>query len=231
MTDVLFSVPLSEALPDLGALANTPVPNASPGPMVGRRAALEAHLRDLEQEFGGLPQLFLFHAVLIVHIRRDIDSGLAWRQFREVWMQRRSDLLAGLSARWLVSACDTIMDHAPEPYERAMACNASTFLNTLKLFETERRSYGPPHTPLSELRQPVPIFDGMTSFAVGFGDMIASLRQRTEAVCQAGGESIAADLMREALKRADRADTVYRRLAAVHTRDTTRWVLPEPSSR
>lgn len=223
MSKLLFSVPLSEQLPDLEALFQTPVPGNDSHPMIGRRRTLPEHLSALQIEFAGGRQLYFFHAVLNVLIRREVDRSRAYSQFVDLWKERRRNLLEGLSARWLVSACDTIMDCAPEPYERAMACAASTFLNTVKLYESERRSYGPQQTPLVALSSPVPLFDGMTSFAVGKGDMIFNLRQRTKAVCQSSKESLAGDILLEILRRADAADTVYRRLAAVHTNEETRW--------
>jgi hypothetical protein len=230
VTGILFSVPLTSEVPDLTALLRTPVPGDAPRALIGRRDSATDHLSALQTEFAGQPQLYFFHATLNVLIRRGIDSDVAYRQFRLLWARHCDDLLKGLNARWLVAACDTIMDCALEPYECAVACAASTFLNTVKLYETERLSYGPAQFDLSGMESPSPLFDGMTSFAVGQGDMILNLRKRTEAVCRSGGDSIAASIMRELLQRVDRADTVFSRLAAVHTNMATRWVAPTASS-
>ena len=229
MTGILFTVPLTTELPDLDELLRTPVPGNAPYPLIGRRALPEDHLGALQAEFAGLPQLYFFHAALNVLIRRAIDADLAYQHFRAAWTLHQGHLLKGLSARWLVSACDTIMDRDTEPYERAMACAAATLLNTVKLYETERLCYSAPHAALAGLVSPTPLFDGMTSFAVGRGDMIFNLRQRTEAVCRSGGDSVAANIMRELLRRVDQQDTVYGRLAAVHANAATRWA-PPPAS-
>lgn len=223
MQGIVFSIPMIREDPDLKALIRELVPGDEPSPMIGRREKLEEHCESLKLEFAGQPQLYFFHAVLNVHIRRNVEADWAWFQFCRVWTEMQRDLLRGLTSRWLVSACDTIMERSDSPYEQAMACAGSTLLNTLKLFETERAACSQTKPLPAEPRPPTPIFDGMTTFALGSGDMIHALRKRTEKVCGAVPGSIAAAIMREALVRADRHDTVYGRLARVHRNESTRW--------
>jgi hypothetical protein len=218
---LLFEVPLSAALPDLDALRRSRVPGAEKVVLPGRDEDLSVQLGRLEREFAGEPQIELFHAVLNMLVRRRLQASEAYRQFETLWREHGDYLLAKLSARWLISACDTIMDCAKDGRERAIACVGATLMNTIKLYETERLGNGPPRATLQELPDPIPLFDGMTSFAVGGGDMIYNLRRRVKALCEEGG--IASRIVLELLRRADRNDTIYRRLAAVHRVHETRW--------
>jgi hypothetical protein len=219
----LFDFVTSDNPPDLSLLRQAIVSGAAGPSFVGRRRDLREHLAELEREFAGAPFLDLYHAALVVVIRRRLRVETAYRDFRSLWNVCRQDLLGRLTARWLISACDTIMDHDDDPFERAIACCAVNFLNTIKLYETERLTNSEPRYALSEITSAVPLFDGMTAFLVGKGNMISNLRKRTETICAIKPNALASDLMREIFRRADRADTVYRRLAAEHKIDATRW--------
>jgi hypothetical protein len=221
MDTILFDIPLSRAPPDLEALKRTRVPGQEKHGLVGRKPALDEHLACVRTSFAGEPQIDFYHAALSVLIRRGMDTPLAIERFEQLWSEQGDHLLASLDSRWLVSACDTLMDWARNPLERAIACIGSTFMNTIKLYETERLGSGTIRTPLQEFAHPAPLFDGMTSFSVGRGDMIHNLRKRTAAVC--AGDTTAGKIVLELLKRADRADTVYRRLAELHQVEETRW--------
>ena len=221
MDTILFDIPLSPAPPDLEALKRARVPGAAKHSLRGRMPALDDHLAGVRTTFAGDPQIDFYHAALSVLIRRDMDTPLAIERFERLWGEQGEHLLASLDSRWLVSACDTLMDWASDPRERAVACVGSTLMNTIKLYETERLGSGSMRTPLRELVHPTPLFDGMTSFSVGWGDMIYNLRKRTAAVC--AGDTIAGKIVLELLKRADRADTVYRRLSDLHQVEETRW--------
>jgi hypothetical protein len=197
------------------------VPGDEKRALVGRRPALDDHLAGVRTGFAGDPQIDFYHAALSVLIRRGMETPLAIERFERLWSEQSKHLLASLDSRWLVSACDTLMDWASDPRERAVACIGSTLMNTIKLYETERLGSGTVHIPLRELAHPTPLFDGMTSFSVGWGDMIHNLRKRTAAVC--AGDTTAGKIVLELLRRADRADTVYRRLAELHQVEETRW--------
>lgn len=183
-------------------------------PLRGRLREAGEHLAAVQATFAGAPQIDFYHAALTVLIRRGLDMPLAYERFERLWREESVHLLKSLDARWLVSACDTLMDCAPDPTERAIACIGATLMNTIKLYETERLGAGPERAPLLSFVDPLPLFDGMTSFVVGGGDMIHGLRKRAAAVC--AGDTIASRIVLELLRRADRADTVYRRLAELH---------------
>ncbi|HYD87730.1 MAG TPA: hypothetical protein VEA80_09660 [Vitreimonas sp.] len=217
----MFGLPLSERTPNLEALRTARMPGAEKIIPRGRDADLQHHLGRLTREFAGDPQIDFYHATLNVLIRRNLEKPLAVQRFDELWREQAPHLLNSLSARWLISACDTIIDVSPDPAERAIACVGSTLMNTIKLYETERRGVGVVQKPLSAMTDPVPLFDGLTSFVVGGGDMIHNLWARTRAVCSR--DTAASKIVLELLARAARADTIYSRLAALHEIEETRW--------
>jgi hypothetical protein len=221
--DLLFEIPLTDGLPNFDALASTSTPGYVRRPLIGRKATLEEHVAVLRSEFAGLPQLLYFHAALVVMIRRHIDQDRAYEVFCLIWKKHRDTLLSGLSSRWLISACDTIMEHSKDLGEQALACTASTLLNTIKLYETERLVCGTRELKLPSSHSPEPLFDGLTSFSIGKGEMIQSLRQRSELICRANMALSSAAILLEVFRRIDASDNIYSRLAAVHIREETRW--------
>jgi hypothetical protein len=77
-----------------------------------------------------------------VLLRRRIDLETNLARTRMLWRSEAPFLVAKLDSRWLVSACDTIIDHWHEPEERALALAGTLFANTIKLYETERWAAG-----------------------------------------------------------------------------------------
>ncbi len=182
---------------------------------------IDGKLALLWDEFRTEPIIGWIHAALTVYIRRRIDPQRSAARFFTLWDLHRETLLRELDTRWLVSACDTIIDISEDATQRALALNASMFVNTMKLYESERLSNGL-DAPTYPIRTDyVPLMDGMTMFFAGTGDMIFNLRQRMLDVASDG--SLAADILRELVARAFRHDTVFRRLAAIHTDERSRW--------
>jgi hypothetical protein len=187
----------------------------------GRKEGIFEHLQMLQVEFVGKSELELYHALLIVLIRRQIDSSQNVQRFMYLWDNQSEFLLSALDSRWLVSSTDTFMDYGRTTAERAFALAVSVFLNTLKLYETERVAIGA-LTQKYELRQGrVEIFDGMSAFVIGHGDMVSNLFLRARQVCYA--QSVPAKIFLEALGRAKRHDTVYGRFLEVHQADNLKW--------
>ena len=216
---LLFRLPGDAAAPDLAALAATPMPGEERRYSFGRHDDLEAHIHMLAVEFAGASQLAFYHAVLIVLLRRGIETERTFQRFLDAWKEQGGTLLRELDSRWLVSACDTIVDFSTDDFERAIAVSATQTINTIKLYETERLNASASPVPPIEGR--VPLFDGMSAFVVGQGDMIFNLRKRTAAVCARGG--VACSILMELLRRVDENETIYKRLADAHKNPETAW--------
>lgn len=220
MSAPLITLPLTQTPPDWAALAATQIPPGEKIFLTGRYDLAE-HLRRLEQEFCGEPLLHYHHAALSVLIRRDIQRDLVLQQFEAMW-RAEPDCLLRLSMRWLISACDTLMEYAPDMTDRTAGAMGSFLGNTVKLYETERHFGGATSAMDAEAAAtPVPLFDGLTSFSVGYGDMIFNQRVRFAQLASAG--SFAHRIVLEIIARLDANDTVFSRFAKLHKVDDTRW--------
>jgi hypothetical protein len=196
------------------------------GPRIPATRAKESfvdHIEMLRKDLTGASQLVLYHAWLVVAIRRRMDLSSTQVQFLELWSMETNFLITSLNSRWLVSACDTLADVSPDPVERATALSASLLVNTVKLYETER--WLSPSTNLDlqascQSQKTGYLFDGITSFAVGRGDMIKNLLQR---ILRESANSIAGQILQELIRRLHSSDTVFRRLMNVHSNERTSW--------
>lgn len=205
---------------DPGDMRGLSVPGDLPVYSFGRLEDIDGHMAMLWREFSGKPLICFLHAGLIVHLRRGLHSSMNLDRFSRLWRDFPEVLIGALDSRWLISACDTIADHASDPVERAAAVAGSLFMNTIKLYETERQAQGWPGGAYDVKRGRVPLFDGQSAFAIGRGDMIKNLLQRCDAALPA---STAGVICRELIRRAAAHDTVFDRFRAVHDHDKTRW--------
>jgi|SoiMethySBSTD1v2_1073268.scaffolds.fasta_scaffold220109_2 hypothetical protein len=198
----------------------------NPGPPKLELEQLDGHLRMLSQEFSERRRLEFLHAILIVLIRRRIGLKRARKLFFDIWERETEFLCDHLTLRWLVSACDTVCDHPRSKMEATVAVSTSTFINTLKLYETERftlQDRTVSRERLEALRgKRLELFDGLTAYGIGRGDMILNLKRRIESTRQ-GDATFIARIFFAAADRAFQGDTVFSRMRAVHTNDATRW--------
>jgi hypothetical protein len=221
MPSAPFALPLDALLPDWASLRAEFMPAGHKVVLRGRRDCVEQHLEELASEFAGESRIEYHHAYLVVLIRRGMQADRAYSHFKSMWRSEGAHLLSNLSARWLVAACDTITDCDEDSAERAIAACGAVLINTIKLYETERLHSTGGFAPSTDPADVVPLFDGLTSFSIGHGDMIANQRKRLAAM---GSESLAGRILRELIRRADKADTVFRRFASLHQDDATRWI-------
>lgn len=188
----------------------------------GRKANLDEHFQMLYREFAGRPLVLYYHAFLIVMLRRGMDTHGMWCKFWELWTAEKEFLCCHLDSRWLVSACDTVIDHSDDPGEVAYASTGTLFANTVKLYETERFCLGRdgPCTDYRPVTDRIPIYDGMSAFAVGHGDMIANLANR---IRRLRDRCVMSRVACELLERTCRHDTVFARFRRVHRQNETAW--------
>ena len=123
---------------DLEALKHTLVSGNEAEYACGSLPDLQAHLQRLRREFVGRPELLYHHAALIVLIRRESEVARNFSRLKHLWLAEQAFLSEHLDLRWLVAACDTLIDHDPDVALRAALTNAVILLNTVKLQETER---------------------------------------------------------------------------------------------
>ncbi|WP_239287944.1 hypothetical protein [Candidatus Nitrotoga sp. 1052] len=199
---------------------------AKPGNSKVKKSDLDEFLAALAEEFNGRSRLEFFHTVLIVLIRRRIMLQAAKDMFFDLWENETDFLCKHLSLRWLVSACDTICDHPRSPAEATTAIAASMLINTFKLYETERLTFE--SLNISERRMAAlqgtreDLFDGLTTFKIGRGDMIRNLAGRLKRTRDADA-ALVARIFYTAVERVFTDETVFLRFRRLHNHDATRW--------
>ena len=214
---------------DFQVLKQQKVPGESPQPLHGSQPVLREHLELLQNEFAGQPRLLLHHASLIVLIRREAEVESHYPRFRALWDAERDFLCQHLSLRWLVSACDTFIDHDGDPTLRALMMQGPLLVNTVKLCESERFLQGTQTSAedqadaLEAVRtRRIPLFDGLSAFTAGTDDTLRNMRWRMGEVC---AQHPLGAVVLEIFERLQREgnDNVYLRFKRRHTRDKTRW--------
>ena len=208
---------------DLAALRTTLVPGDAPEPAFGGSPTLDAHMAMVQGEFAGAPQLLFAHAAVIIRLRRELTPGRDAPAFFRLWREEGAFLLEALSARWLISAADTLVDWSDDPAERQLGFAASLFGNTVKLYETEYhaleiRDFAYKNPPRPEER--VDLFDGLTGFVIGEGDMVRNLAKRGLAVQDA---TIGGQILWELFRRMHCNETVFRRMLRAERPGPKRW--------
>lgn len=187
---------------------------------------LGSQVQRLMHEFQGRTQLEFMHAILIVLIRRRICLRAARDSFFDLWDKVKGFLCDRLTLRWLISACDTICDHPRTTAEATTAITTSALINTANLYETERRMTDilaiSEHSLNALQAMRADLFDGLTTFKVGKGDMIRNLVGRLKKAQGTDG-SLTASIFFAAADRMLRGDTVFMRFRQLHGNEATRW--------
>lgn len=189
---------------------------------------LQTHLTNLKREFVGHSELEYYHATLIVLIRRGFQVEKEFKSFEQLWYEQKEFLIKRLNTRWLISACDTFIDHSDDDYLKSLLMNAVILVNTIKMQESERYLTATENAKADNSRysslqnERLALFDGVAGFAVGTDDTLRNMRWRLDKLAQShplGG------LLIEIFERVQKpsADTVYSRFRALHTRDKTAW--------
>lgn len=192
----------------------------------GSHNAIRTQIQALSKEFSGQPELVLYHATLIVLIRRESDVKANFEKFLLLWQQETDWLLRHLNIRWLVSAADTWADHAKHPADRAVALGIAILVNTVKAYESEHYLRGQDKVAYLPDRMAhvqsnlVPLFDGVSCYTVGTDDTLRNMVWRIQAQTEG---SIPGRIFLEIFNRLSHLETAFGRMKAVHTRSKTQW--------
>lgn len=208
---------------DFERLRNEIVTDCEFTPSFGLHSDIQQQIEMLEREFAGQSRLKLVHAVLNMLIRRGVAVDIVYGHFLALWTAHADFLLETLDSRWLVSACDTICDCSPDPNEAQIAILASLFVNTLKLTETERLMTTSVEVDQSRIKGRMPLFDGLTAFMPGKGDMAINLLRRIDRVIRP--ETLSGMIGRELINRALSNDTLFSRFSKIATLNKWRGYL------
>ena len=167
---------------------NTLVSGQSNEIVVGRLANLENHFEMIRAEFVDLPVLCFVLAKKIVLIRREIALKQNVADFFCLLNEDPNFHCNHLSVRWLIAICDTIADHGNRQQQTSAVC-ISTFVNLIKLAETERLLAGAKEIETNSADQyqskwPHNLGNGMSSYHLVHGDMPRNLFRRIDRVLE-----------------------------------------------
>jgi hypothetical protein len=186
------------------------------------RNSITEEMYNWRHQFIGRSALEFKHCALIIKIRRNQELQSHLDAFFLAWAEEARFLAKALNVKWLVSACDTFADHSNDDAERATALVASGMLKTIKLYETERlfrvKKLEPAEWPDYK---PTPLFDGLHSFNIGYGDVVCNFKARIKNFVRRGTPT--ALILDELFERVCIFDTAFSRLRAEHTHEPTRW--------
>ncbi len=148
--------------------------------VAGSQSTYARKLRDLSQEFDGLPELLLLHGLLIAHLRRRSAPDHTAALFLRLWTEEPQWLLTRLDPRWLVSAITTFGDHGASDVQRRIGQSLSLMFGMMKLYETERLYAGAaPDQPFDWSKQaPVRLALQMDPYAIGGGGLDVNMLGR-----------------------------------------------------
>jgi len=188
---------------------------------------LKKHFEELRHEFDGESELCLTHAKIIVLIRRDYKVAKYFQIFRELWTNHSEFLLKNLNSRWLISAVDTFADNSADLSEIQISIMANVFLNTIKLYESERFLVNSENNIDDKFKQKkldegkrFELFDGLSVFKFGTDDTLRNMRWRIDKL---HNKNLPAKIFAEIFKRAHYFDTVFLRAKKRHKRSKTEW--------
>lgn len=164
---------ITEAMCEPNTLTNKP-----------RTNDLQAHLDNLKHQFIGQSELCFYHATLVVLLRRDYKVDKIFAEFAALWAAETDYLLDHLSLRWIISACDSFIDHS-EPIRAAILMNVTSLMTTLRVYETELFLRSAPSAIMTDkvealYHSDLPLYDGLTYFRVGTDDTLKNMRRRYE---------------------------------------------------
>jgi hypothetical protein len=207
-------------------MKRTKIPNEIAVQTRGSEKSLDQHLTNLRREFSGQSDLILYHAKLIVLIRREFQTSTQYAEFRRLWDFESDFLRENLNIRWLISACDTFAEHDADPSVRSAAMMTSLLANTIKIQESERLITLSQNRPVDAAQvntlqeKLVPLFEGMSCFTVGTDDTLRNMVWRLQPFMKIEPTGL---ILKEVWDRLQVEDTIFHRMRNLHRREKTRW--------
>lgn len=189
---------------------------------------LSAHLNKVKTEFIDKPEICFYHATLIVLLRRGYKSKETYKEFEKLWETESDFLLSNLSLRWIVSACDTFVDHSPNPLRSAIFLNVSTLINTLKIYETEKFLRG--FEAIDDINEKnvealylkhLDLYQGLTYFRIGTDDTLRNMRTRYEAFKDL--DQLATSILLFVFEQIQNSQTAFSLMKSLHKDEKSKW--------
>lgn len=193
-----------------------------------RTKDLQDHLDNLKHQFIGQSELCFYHANLIVLLRRGYKIDDTFAEFERLWNTETDYLLSHLSLRWLVSACDTFIDHAHDTTRAAILMNVPTLINTLRVYETHKflqhnsNSKSLMDDSVAALYNgDLPLYNGLTYFRIGSDDTLKNMRNRYEGFYDS--DKLAASILLSVFDKLQNHKSAFTSMRALHKDEKSKW--------
>ena len=193
---------------------------------------LEEHLNNLKYQSIGQSELCFYHNTLIILMRRKYKIDNTFAEFERLWTVESDYLLEHLSLRWIVSACDTFIDHSDNAHRAAILMNVITLMNTLRACETKNFLQLPANaesTPLLTEKTDLlyagdlPLYDGLTYFRIGTDDSLRNMRKRYRKFHKI--DKLATNMLLAVFEKLQNTDSAFATLRQLHRDDWSKWWL------
>lgn len=219
--DEMKATLITQSMCDASALTHKP-----------RTNDLTAHLENLKHQFIGQSELCFYHATLVVLLRRNYKPKEIFAEFEQLWNTETDYLLDHLSLRWIVSACDTFVDHSTDLIKAAILMNITTLVTTLRVYEAKQFLQHPANSeplPLIDdnieafYRSDIPLYDGLTYFRVGSDDTLKNLRNRYESFYRS--DKLATTMLLSVFDKLQSNDSAFSTIRSLHKSKNSEWWL------
>jgi len=213
---------------DYSQLKITKVCTATSRQTRGSHKDIYKHFKSLEEEFCGKSELLLYHAVLIVLIRRESDLANNLDKFFHLWEIENEWLIKNLNLRWLTSAADTFADHGKNSDTKLLAIAVSLLVNTVKSYESENYLCNREAQDIIYDQKKIEhvqsnlvhLFEGISCYTVGTDDTLRNMIWRIQDINK---DNIIKPILLELLNRLSILPTAFGRMRKIHTRAKTKW--------
>ncbi|ERL54689.1 hypothetical protein [Psychrobacter aquaticus] len=193
---------------------------------------LECHLNNLKYQMRGHSELYYYHNTLIILLRRKYKIIETFAEFKRLWDAESDYLLEHISLRWIVSACDTFIDHSDDNNKIAILMNVVTLINTLRAYETKNFLQLPTQVKCIPLvddkvamlyQGDLPLYDDLTYFRIGGDDSLKNMRRRYEKFYEV--DYLATTILLSVFDKLQTHDNAFHTLRLLHKDERSRWWL------
>tara|TARA_R110002051_G_C8431797_1_gene453567 strand:- start:74 stop:574 length:501 start_codon:yes stop_codon:yes gene_type:complete len=165
-------------------------------------------------------------------MRRKYKIDKTFTEFERLWEAESNYLLQHLSLRWIVSACDTFVDHSDNAHRAAILMNVVTLMNTLRTYETKNFLQTPPGAepiPLLDEKTDIlyagdlSLYDGLTYFRIGTDDSLRNMRKRYSKFQKI--DKLATSMLLAVFEKLQNNGSAFATLRQLHKDDWSKWWL------
>lgn len=146
---------------------------------LNRLTDVEENIRAVRGEFVGKPEICHTLVKHIIYLRRNIDVVENKHNFFKLLGKYINVLLEHYDVRWLLSICDTIVDHGDD-LSSSIAMNIVNIINNINITNTILHTCKDPNMIIQRSDIKYPTWGGMITCDVVTGDTIHNMMIRND---------------------------------------------------